>query len=74
MKGNVIMQPTRIDTMAHLAGEISEAVMMGQASGLRLLLAEMQALTQVMPGRALTEAERLATDAEVEADFDNMPV
>ena len=60
--------------MAHLAGEFTEAAVLGQATALRLLYAEMQALTQVMPGRALTEAERMAEAAEIEADFDNMPV
>ncbi len=67
-------QTTGIDAMAHLAGEMGQAVVLGQVTGLRLLLAEMQALTQVLPGRALTGVEQRTTDAEIEADFDNMPV
>lgn len=41
-----------------------------QQRGLDLLLAEMRALTALMPG----EDSRLPTDAEVEAGFDNMPI
>ncbi len=67
-------QKTGLDTMAHLAGEMTEAAMIGQAAGLRLLFAEMQALTQMMPGGAATDADHLTTGAEIEADFDNMPV
>ena len=67
-------QSTKLDTMAHLASEMTEAVMAGQATGLRLLFAEMEALTQVLPGHPLTEAERAAAEAETEAEFDNMPV
>jgi hypothetical protein len=65
-------QTTTLDQMAHLAGEMTEAVALGQAAGLRLLLAEMQALAQVMPA---PHAEHgVQSDAEIEADFDNMPV
>ena len=67
-------QTTGLNAMAHLAGEFTEAALLGQSAALRLLYAEMQALTQVMPGRAPTEAERMAEAAEIEADFDNMPV
>lgn len=67
-------QQTGLDAMAHLAAEITEAAISGQAAGLRLLHAEMQALTQVLPGRAAKEAGAAATDAETEAEFDNMPV
>jgi hypothetical protein len=38
------------------------------------LFAEMQALTQVLPGRSTAEADLRAADTEIEADFDNMPV
>ena len=70
---------TALDQMAHLAGEMTEVAMAGQAAGLRLLAAEMQALAHMMPGALVgagiaapkTDAE---TDAETEADFDNMPV
>lgn len=74
MKGTTMTQTPGLDAMAHLAGEMTEAALMGQAGGLRLLLAEMQALTQVMPGGAPTETMRAATDDDTEADFDNMPV
>mgnify|MGYP006209464919 CR=1 FL=1 len=41
-----------------------------QNQALDLLLAEMRALAAMMPG----DAAQPATDAEVEAGFDNMPV
>ncbi len=41
-----------------------------QQQGLELLLAEMHALSVLIPG----QDTRLPTDAEVEAGFDNMPV
>ena len=41
-----------------------------QHQGLELLLAEMRALASLLPG---TDS-RLPTDAEVEADYDNMPI
>ena len=41
-----------------------------EEQGLKLLLAEMQALTTLIPGRSAT----LPTDAETEEGFDNMPV
>lgn len=63
---------TAMEQMAHLAGEMTEAAVAGQAAGLRLLAAEMQALTQLMPG--FPGADHGPTDAEIEADFDNMPV
>lgn len=73
-RGDTMTPNTGLDAMAHLAGEMTEAAMLGQASGLRLLFAEMQALTQVMPGRAPSGAEAAGRDAEIEAEFDNMPV
>lgn len=63
---------TLMDQMAHFAGELTEAAVAGQAAGLRLLAAEMQALTQVMPG--LAGPGHSPSEAEIEADFDNMPV
>jgi hypothetical protein len=72
MKEQIMTDKTSI---ADLANEMVEAAVSGQTAGLRVLLAEMQALTQVMPGAGHeTAAERLAHEAEVEADFDNMPV
>ncbi|TXI04518.1 MAG: hypothetical protein E6Q73_03045 [Pseudorhodobacter sp.] len=62
-----------IEQMAHLMGEVTEVAVAGQAAGLRLLAAEMQALSQMMPGLGGTAGQD-ATDAEIEADFDNMPV
>lgn len=41
-----------------------------QHQGLQLLLAEMRALAALMPG----ERSHSPSDAEIEADYDNMPV
>lgn len=41
-----------------------------QHQGLELLLAEMRALSMILPG----DDSRLPTDAEIEAGFDNMPI
>jgi hypothetical protein len=65
---------TTLDHMAHLAGEMTEVALAGQAVGLRLLAAEMEALAHLMPGSSDTNLAPSATDAEIEADFDNMPV
>lgn len=52
--------------------EVLEAGVALQAEGLKLLLAEMQALATLMqPGKPASAAE---TDAGIEAGFDNMPV
>ena len=52
--------------------EILEAGIAMQAEGLKLLLAEMQALATLLPpGKQAPAAE---TDASIEAGFDNMPV
>ena len=63
--------------VAHLMGEMTEVALAGQVVGLKILAAEMEALSQLMP--VLVGAEPQAgvegrTDAEIEADFDNMPV
>lgn len=63
---------TPIEQMAQFAGEMTEAAVAGQAAGLRMLAAEMQALAQMMPGASGPSHDM--TDAEIEADFDNMPV
>ena len=42
-----------------------------QAQTLSLLLAEMRALSEVLPGAT---PHRARTDTEIEGDFDNMPV
>jgi hypothetical protein len=56
-----------------LIQEEAELVAVGielQQQGLDLLLAEMRALSALMPG----ETTPLPDEAEVEAGFDNMPV
>lgn len=63
---------TAIGQMAQLASEMTEAAVAGQAAGLRLLAAELQALAHLMPGMA--GSTHSPTQAEIEADFDNMPV
>lgn len=74
------MADTNLDTLAQVAGQITSATMAGQEAGLHMLLAEMQALSVMLPGAALlpqppkTDAERAAEEAATEADFDNMPV
>ena len=63
--------------VAHLIGRDDRGGLGGQVVGLKILAAEMEALSHVMP--VLVGAEPQAgvegrTDAEIEADFDNMPV
>ena len=74
---------TPIAAMARMAGQMTAAAAAGQAVGLNVLLAEMQALAGVMPGvmtlpdpaqAAPDEAEERRQQAETEANFDNMPV
>ncbi|MBE0555143.1 MAG: hypothetical protein IH625_15785 [Rhodobacteraceae bacterium] len=74
---------TPIAAMARMAGQMTAAAAAGQAVGLNVLLAEMQALAGVMPGvmtlpdpaqGAPDEAEERRQQAETEANFDNMPV
>lgn len=64
--------PTPIDQMAQMMGGMTEIAVAGQAAGLEVLAAEMRGLTQLMPGVAAAAGR--ASDAEVEAMFDNMPV
>jgi hypothetical protein len=56
--------------------DLSAAVpLIGQPMGLQLLFAEMQALTQVLPGiHPYKDQQPQKTEAMIEADFDNMPV
>lgn len=71
------MTDKTIESFAKLAGDLTAAAMSGQGAGLSLLQAELQALSLLMPGATLperSEAERLAAEAQTEADFDNMPV
>lgn len=62
--------------LAHLVDDMVGMVAAGQALGLKVLQAEMEALSQVLPGatHAQSEAERVATEAKIEADLDNMPI
>lgn len=64
---------TPLEQMTQLAGEMTEVALASQASALRLLQAEMQALAQMMPGGAAAQ-HASKPDNEIEADFDNMPV
>jgi hypothetical protein len=63
--------------VAHLMGEMTEVALAGQAVGLKILAAEMEALSHVIPRLVGAEPQAVVegrTDAEIEADFDNMPV
>lgn len=64
---------TPIEHMAHFAGELSDAAALGQAAGLQVLLAEMQALALLMPTPTEPRPATM-TDSQIEAEFDNMPV
>ena len=61
-----------------LADQAREAVALGQAIGLGMLQAEIEALTHLLPGQTETDAEReariAAEAAALEDGFDNMPV
>lgn len=79
---------TPVSQMAHLMGEMTEAALAGQAVGLKLLAAEMQVLSHLIPSGPATgetadasaaevqtpEKPDSKTDAEIEAGFDNMPI
>jgi len=60
------------------ADQAREVVALGQAIGLGVLQAEMEALTHLLPGKVETDAEReariAAEAAAIEDGFDNMPV
>jgi hypothetical protein len=56
--------------LMHEETDLLEAGIELQHQGLELLLAEMRALSTLIPG----DDSQLPTDAEVEAGFDNMPV
>jgi hypothetical protein len=61
--------------LSHLVQDMTAATVFGQSAGLTMLLAEMQALSRLMPGAVPHDAQaELRHDAEVEAEFDNMPV
>lgn len=60
--------------VTQLAAEMVEAAVTAPTIGLKVLLAEMQALSHVIPGGQETPEQRAEHEAAVEADFDNMPV
>ncbi|MFN3844672.1 MAG: hypothetical protein ACK4RZ_02480 [Paracoccaceae bacterium] len=61
--------------IAALAQTAADQAARGANVGLSVLLAEMQALSAVLPGVVHPHPKEAATlDAEVEAGFDNMPV
>ena len=65
--------PTKpVEVAEQLAQELAESA----DRAATFVLAEMQALASVLPGahKPMTEAERRAMDAEIEAGFDNMPI
>ncbi len=74
------MAMTRLTDIAGLMGEAVEAAAAGQAMGLAVLRAEMEALSKGMPGAepaedaAQAEARHAAEAAEIEAGLDTMPV
>ena len=57
-------RPAPVETVAN-------SVLRPQQVGLSLLLSEMMALTALLPGMPPSAAR---SEAEIEADFDNMPV
>jgi hypothetical protein len=65
----------KTEGMAEMTAEMVANTLLLQARGLNLLLAEMQALNEVLPGALAQPAgRRVHVDAANEADFDNMPV
>lgn len=61
--------------MTRIQERMAEGLVPGAETAMRLLLAEMEALLSILPGaEPMTEAERSASEAEVEAGYDNMPV
>lgn len=58
------------DDLLRLEADVMQAGLKAQARTLDLMLAEMRALAALMPGQAGPPR----SDAEIEADFDNMPV
>ncbi len=62
---------TGIEKMAALTGEMTDLAFAEQAIGLQVLLAEMQALSTLLPGAAPDPAR---DPEQIESDFDNMPI
>lgn len=61
-------------TVLQQEADLLEAGIALQTQGLQLLLAEMRALAAMMPTGDLPDPQDQATDASIEASFDNMPV
>jgi hypothetical protein len=59
--------------VAQLVDEVVQTMRAGQAMGMQVLLAEMQALQAMLPGVPMA-AETGEAAKEAEAAFDNMPV
>lgn len=65
----------KTDGMAEMTAEMVANTLSLQARGLDMLLAEMRALSEVLPGALAQPVGRAQhVDATNEADFDNMPV
>ncbi|TAG20662.1 MAG: hypothetical protein EAZ40_09560 [Rhodobacterales bacterium] len=62
-------QPAAAPDLLQQEADLVEAGLALQQEGLKLLLAEMQALSALIPHQADP-----ASDAEVEAGFDNLPI
>jgi hypothetical protein len=72
-----------LETMTHLAEEGVHLAVVGQQAAMAVLLAEMQALSHILPGQAAAhppedaraaEKRARAEEALFEEAFDNMPV
>jgi hypothetical protein len=74
----MIMEHRLSDEVARLTqiqSRMSEGLVPGSETAMRLLLAEMEALLSILPGaQPRSEVEQSASEAEVEAGYDNMPV
>lgn len=75
-------QEENLRRVSELATQAADAVAQDSAAGLALLLAELKALSAMMPGMQscveddidCKEAEERLREREAEANFDNMPV
>jgi hypothetical protein len=64
------MTMTNPTDLIHVEAELLKSGIALEEQGLKLLFAEMQALTALIPGQMAT----LPTEDETEEGFDNMPV
>lgn len=69
---------TEIDKLAEMTGAMTELAFAEQVIGLKLLLAEMQALTTLLPGATVAGSgetpDSARDDEQIESNFDNMPI